>query len=38
LRIASQNHGGKREDVSALHTEAEVLQVLVFWCSNLYLY
>ncbi|CAB77988.1 hypothetical protein [Arabidopsis thaliana] len=32
LRIASQNHGGKREDVSALHTEAEVLQVLVFWC------
>ncbi|CAD5327341.1 unnamed protein product [Arabidopsis thaliana] len=24
LRIASQNHGGKREDVSALHTEAEI--------------
>ncbi|XP_010421737.1 PREDICTED: coiled-coil domain-containing protein SCD2-like isoform X2 [Camelina sativa] len=24
LRVASQNHGGRREDVSALHTEAEI--------------
>ncbi|XP_010464000.1 PREDICTED: coiled-coil domain-containing protein SCD2-like isoform X2 [Camelina sativa] len=24
LKVASQNHGGRREDVSALHTEAEI--------------
>jgi len=38
LRVASQNHGGRRVDVLALHTEAEVLQVLICCCSYGYLY